>query len=499
MDWSVFVKTKRCIGQRGNLGHFERVGLGFGAICAVLIAALFTPTPAMAADWIEINGERYEAGASQSDPAGGSWEWDGDSTLTLKDYDGGAIGAGGNLDIVCEGKNSVKNADGEGSVLWQEGDGTLTVKGSGSLSVAATGGFYDIKAISAEGNIALTDGVTVSVTSVDLGNAIGIMTNGSVSIDKGTTFTANDCYAGIIAIGGVTIDAASANFTGSFPEDEVPHQEYGVMCGGSLAIKNGSAVRVKLDGYAAIGFSVTKTASWDGPSVAIADSVVDIAVNSTAETVAPSGIVAMSTVPDNEISIARSTVTVDSPSGPAIMAQYQLTNAETADRATITIDGCKIVEPTVGRVCDISLNFTDYDYGMPVVRGQFIGTGDVRAEFEEPDYSNDAFACVSRKVIIRPDAPVAPEPPATTGPATTEPPATTGPATTEPPATEAPVTPAVPATPAAPAVTQGAATPAEEKVLPQTGDSNSSIAVAAFIIGGILALALAFVVSRSNE
>lgn len=110
----MFVKTKRCIGRRGNLGHFERVGLGFGAICAVLVAALFTPTPAVAADWIEINGERYEAGASQSDPAGGSWEWDGDSTLTLKDYDGGAIGAGGNLDIVCEGKNSVKNADGEG-------------------------------------------------------------------------------------------------------------------------------------------------------------------------------------------------------------------------------------------------------------------------------------------------------------------------------------------------------------------------------------------------
>ncbi len=483
MDWSVFVKTKRCIGQRGNLGHFERVGLGFGAICAVLVAALFTPTPAMAADWIEINGERYEAGASQSDPAGGSWEWDGDSTLTLKDYDGGAIGAGGNLDIVCEGKNSVKNADGEGSVLWQEGDGTLTVKGSGSLSVAATGGFYDIKAISAEGNIALTDGVAVSVTSVDLGNAIGIMTNGSVSIDKGATFTANDCYAGIIAIGGVTIDAASANFTGSFPEDEVPHQEYGVMCGGSLAIKNGSAVRVGLDGYAAIGFSVTKTASWDGPSVAIADSVVDIAVNSTASTVAPSGIVAMSTVPDNEISIARSTVTVDSPSGPAIMAQYQLTDAETADRATITIDGCKIVEPTDGRVCDISLDFTNYDYGMPVVRGQFIGAGDVRGEFEAPDYSNDAFACVSRKVVIRPDAPVAPEPPATT----------------EPPATEAPVTPGVPTTPATPAVTQGAATTTEEKALPQTGDSNSSIAVAVFVLGGILALALAFVVSRSNE
>ena len=277
------------------------------------------------------------------------------------------------------------------------------------------------------------------------------------------------------------------------------------MCGGSLAIKNGSAVRVKLDGYAAIGFSVTKTASWDGPSVAIADSVVDIAVNSTADTVAPSGIVAMSTVPDNEISIARSTVTVDSPSGPAIMAQYQLANAETADRATITIDGCKIVEPTVGRVCDISLNFTDYDYGMPVVRGQFIGTGDVRDEFKEPDYSNDAFACVSRKVVIRPDAPVAPEPPATTGPATTEPPATTGPATTEPPATTgpatsgSPVTPVVPTTPATPAVTQGAATTTEEKALPQTGDSNSSIAVAAFIIGGILALALAFVANRASK
>ncbi|MEE1371849.1 MAG: LPXTG cell wall anchor domain-containing protein [Parolsenella sp.] len=488
------MKTKRCIGQRGNLGHFERVGLGFGAVCAVLVAALVTPTPAMAADWIEINGERYEAGTSQGDPTGGSWEWNGDSTLTLKDYDGGAIGAGGNLDIVCEGENSVKNADGEGSVLWQEGDGTLTVKGSGSLSVAATGGFYDIKAISAEGNIALSDGVTVSVTSVDLGNAIGIMTNGSVSIDKGATFTANDCYAGIIAIGGVTIDVASANFTGSFPEDEVPHQEYGVMCGGPLAIKNSSAVRVKLDGYAAIGLSVTKTASWDGPSVAIADSVVDIAVNSTAETVAPSGIVAMSTVPDNEISIARSTVTVDSPSGPAIMAQYQLTDAETADRATITIDGCKIVEPTDGRVCDISLDFTNYDYGMPVVRGQFIGVGDVRGEFEAPDYSNDAFACVSRKVVIRPDAPVAPEPPATTGSATTEPPATTEPATSG-----SPVTPVVPTTPATPAVTQGAATTTEEKALPQTGDSNSSIAVAAFIIGGILALALAFVASRSNE
>lgn len=58
----MFVKTKRCIGRRGNLGHFERVALGFGAICAVLVAALFTPTPAMAADWIEINGERYQAG-----------------------------------------------------------------------------------------------------------------------------------------------------------------------------------------------------------------------------------------------------------------------------------------------------------------------------------------------------------------------------------------------------------------------------------------------------
>ena len=180
------------------------------------------------------------------------------------------------------------------------------------------------------------------------------------------------------------------------------------------------------------------------------------------------------------------------------MAQYQLENAETADRARITIDGCKIVEPTGGRVCDISLKFMD-NYFKPVASGQFIGVGDVSGEFEEPDYSNDAFACVSRKVVIRPDAPVAPEPPATTGPATTEPPATTGPATTEPPATEAPVTPVVPTTPAAPAVTQGAATTTEEKALPQTGDSNSPIAVAAFIIGGILALALAFVVSRPNE
>lgn len=414
----MFVKTKRCIGRRGNLGHFERVALGFGAVCAVLVAALVTPTPAMAADWIKVNGKRYEAGTPQSDPAGGSWEWDGDSTLTLKDYDGGAIGAGGKLDIVCEGENFVKNAGGEDAALRQDGgspDGMLTVKGTGSLSVTATGEL-GASGISAEGDVVLTDGVkvTVAVAPEGLGNVFGIRSNGSVAIENGATFTADRCYSGIFVLGGVTIDAASANLTGSLPENEVPHQEYGVMCGGPLAIKNGSTVRVKLDGYAAIGLNVNKTDSWDGPSVAIADSVVDIAVNSTAETVAPSGIVAMSTVPDNEISIARSTVTVDSPSSPAIMAQYQLENAETNDRARITIDGCKIVEPTGGRVCGISLKFTDYDYGMPVVRGQFIGASDVSGEFKEPDYSNDAFACVSRKVVIRPDAPVAPEPPATT-------------------------------------------------------------------------------------
>ena len=118
--------------------------------------------------------------------------------------------------------------------------------------------------------------MTVTVASEGLGNAFGIRANGSVTIENGAAFTADRCYSGMYVLGGVTVDAASANFTGSFPENEVPHQEYGVMCSGPLAIKNGSTVRVKLDGYAAIGLSVTKTASWDGPSVAIADSVVDV-------------------------------------------------------------------------------------------------------------------------------------------------------------------------------------------------------------------------------
>lgn len=137
------MRVKRRVNRGGHFGLLGGVGLSFGVACAALAAALLVPTPAMAADWIKINGERYEAGAPKSDPAGDSWEWDGDSTLKLKDYDGGAIGAGGKLDIVCEGENSVKNADGEQSALWQKGDGTLAVKGPGRFpSLPLVGSVY---------------------------------------------------------------------------------------------------------------------------------------------------------------------------------------------------------------------------------------------------------------------------------------------------------------------------------------------------------------------
>ena len=117
---------------------------------------------------------------------------------------------------------------------------------------------------------------------------------------------------------------------------------------------------------------------------------------------------------------------------------------------------------------------------MPVVRGQFIGTGDVRGEYDEPDYSLDEFSCISRRVVIKMDEPTTPEPTTPTTPVT-------------------PTTPAAPTTPEATTPATGASKPEAEKALPTTGDPNSTVAFAAIALGGVLALGLSFAVGRTNE
>ena len=78
-----------------------------GLACALTVSSLLMPSISLAAEWVDVGGTQYNAGTAAGD--GATWSWDGADDMKLNGYDGGAINAAGKLNIVYEGKNTVKN------------------------------------------------------------------------------------------------------------------------------------------------------------------------------------------------------------------------------------------------------------------------------------------------------------------------------------------------------------------------------------------------------
>ena len=81
---------------------------GFGLMTAARRRAL-------AAEWVNVGGTQYDAGTAAGDEAG-TWSWDGANDMKLNGYDGGSIGAKGNLTIGVTGTNTVTADAGQSAI-----------------------------------------------------------------------------------------------------------------------------------------------------------------------------------------------------------------------------------------------------------------------------------------------------------------------------------------------------------------------------------------------
>ena len=142
-------------------GMWRRVGakLACAGACALMAGQLLLPSVALAAEWVSVGGTQYDAGTAAGDEAG-TWSWDGANDMKLNGYDGGSIGAKGNLTIGVTGINTVTADAGQSAIAVKNGN--LAIAGDGTLNATAQN---DVIAASGDGR---TGGdVTISGVSVN--------------------------------------------------------------------------------------------------------------------------------------------------------------------------------------------------------------------------------------------------------------------------------------------------------------------------------------------
>ena len=175
-------------GRACSLSHgtWRRVGakLACAGACALMAGQLLLPSVALAADWVNVGGTQYDAGTAAGDEAG-TWSWDGADDMKLNGYDGGSIGAKGNLTIGVTGTNTV-TADARQSAIEVK-DGNLAITGEGTLNATAQD-----NVLTASGDGVTNGDITISESSVNVistgsfycSNGIRAK-SGNVKIDKG--------------------------------------------------------------------------------------------------------------------------------------------------------------------------------------------------------------------------------------------------------------------------------------------------------------------------
>lgn len=215
-----------------------------GAVCALTVSSLLMPSVSLAAEWIDVGGTQYNAGTAAGDGAG-TWSWDGADDMKLINYNGGEIKAAGKLNIVYEGKNTVKTEPDYTGAAIKTQDGTsqkaeLNITSSNStdeLNVTA-----EADAIKSTGDLSISGPGTVNTTSTA---SDGIEAKGDLSITGSGTVNATGGTEGIQSKGKTTIDSSGTVIAKG-------GEGYGVAAGSDLIIKGGGKVEASSIEEAAI-------------------------------------------------------------------------------------------------------------------------------------------------------------------------------------------------------------------------------------------------------
>lgn len=406
-----------------------------GLTCALTVSSLLMPSISFAAEWVEVDGNTYTAGATAGD--GSTWAWDGADNMTLNGYNGGGIAAYGKLNVSYEGNNTVANDEGdgisvvdganegaelnisgtgtltataEGNALYSEGD--MTISGTGTVTAKGAGA----EGILADGDITITGGGTVDARSEQ---DCGIVAEETLTVSN-STLTAQGFGSGIYAFDGPTIDAATVRAYAYPAREDSPTAIF--TDEGDITIKNGSFVHAYAEGENASGiYSYNYDTGSPGGRIFISDSTVeaiahyinhdggnqplppigngDIVVVDPDVNARTYGIFALTEdgLTPATISITRSRVTAEGDTA-AILAVVN--SADGSIAGTINIVDSIIETPNGGRICDV--RFVDTEPAdAPYQRGQTIGT----ASDVITDLYSDAIA--KRAVIVPVDTPPA--------------------------------------------------------------------------------------------
>lgn len=407
-----------------------------GLTCALTVSSLLMPSISFAAEWVEVDGAPYYAGAAAGD--GSTWAWNGADDMTLNGYNGGSITAGGKLNVSYEGNNTVANEYGdgifvvdganEGAELNISGTGTLTATAegnalysSGDMTISGTGAVTaksgSGEGIRAGGDITVAGGGTVDARSEQ---DCGIVAEETLTVSN-STLTAQGFGSGIHAFDGLTIDAATVRAYAYPAREDSPTAIF--TDEGDITIKNGSLVHAYAEGENAAGISSYNNIypGGSGGRIFISDSTVeaiahyinrdngnqplppicysDFVVVEPDATARTFGIIAITEngLTPATISITRSRVTAEGDTA-AILAVVN--SADGSIAGTINIVDSIIETPNGGRICDVRFFDTD-PVDAPYQHGQTIGTAsDVITDL----YSN---AIAKRAVIVPVETPQA--------------------------------------------------------------------------------------------
>lgn len=241
-----FAKASARFGVVTAQGGWRKVtwGVVAGVAAVATAGSLMVPSAAIAAEWVDVGGNQYNAGTAAGDDAG-TWSWDGADDMKLNGYNGGEIKAAGKLNVAYEGKNTVKTEPDYAGAAIKAQDGTsqkaeLNITSSNStdeLNVTA-----EADAIKSAGDLSISGPGTVNTTSTA---SDGIEAKGDLSITGSGTVNATGDTEGIQSKGKTTIDSSGTVIAKG-------GEGYGIAAGSDLIIKGGGKVEASSIGEAAI-------------------------------------------------------------------------------------------------------------------------------------------------------------------------------------------------------------------------------------------------------
>lgn len=241
-----FAKASARFGVVTAQGGWRKVtwGVVAGVAAVATAGSLMVPSAALAAEWVDVGGNQYNAGTAAGDDAG-TWSWDGADDMKLNGYNGGEIKAAGKLNVAYEGKNTVKTEPDYTGAAIKAQDGTsqkaeLNITSSNStdeLNVTA-----EADAIKSTGDLSISGPGTVNTTSTA---SDGIEAKGNLSITGSGTVNATGGTEGIQSKGKTTIDSSGTVIAKG-------GEGYGIAAGSHLIIKGGGKVEASSIGEAAI-------------------------------------------------------------------------------------------------------------------------------------------------------------------------------------------------------------------------------------------------------